>query len=130
MARPEFDSGWTLRWRDHGKVHSFSDSNERCTPGIKRLVNESYFLERSRLVRHKSGEQLGPRKGRKLKKEYHETDYHPHVCCSHYVCRDEYYPIYQLHSCFQQATGTHRNHLDPETNPGLLPFSYFVQFSI
>ena len=27
------------------------------------------------------------------------------------------------------ATGTHRSHLDPETDPGLRPFSSLVQFS-
>jgi len=65
-----------------------------------------------------------------MKREYHEADYHPHVCCSYYVCRDECYPPYQLHSHFQQVTGTHRIHLDPETDPGLRPFASLVQFSI
>jgi hypothetical protein len=65
-----------------------------------------------------------------LKKEYHETDYYPHVCRSHYVCPDEYYPIYQLHSYFQHATVTHRIHLDPETVPGLGLFSTLIQFSV
>jgi len=101
-----------------------------CTPGIKQLINESSFLERSRLLRHKSGERLAPLKKSQLKKEYHETDYYPHVCRSHYVCPDEYYPIYQLHSYFQHGTVTRRVHLDPETVPSLGLFSTLIQFSV
>jgi hypothetical protein len=64
-----------------------------------------------------------------VKKEFHEADYDPRVCCSYYVCCNERYPIHQLHSHFQQATGTRRVRLDRETDSSLCPFSSLVQFS-
>ena len=76
------------------------------------------------------GRAVGTSEKSQLKKEYHETDCYPHVCRSHYVCHDEYYPIYQLHSYFQGATVTHRIDLDPESDPGLGLFSTLIQFSV
>ena len=73
---------------------------------------------------------VGTSERSQLKKEYHETNYYPHVCRSDYVCSDEHYPIYQLHSYFQYATVTHRRHLDPEADPGLGLFSTLIQFSV